>query len=257
MQMPIQTPGVDAEQLGQLLSRDRNSAGESRRSGERLPLRTAVYKVPWRILIKRGLRESPRARLALVGAGLVLAASLAFPLFSSVKGVADRASSADVVAALVPTEPQVAARLSPEPEHEPGNGHESSALRPAAVAGAVRLEEQAADAAPRPEQEALSSGQEAPSLKRQLPVQLRLQRGDVWLSVGTVRAASVARRFIESALSERPKSAHGQAALARACLRLNDEDCARAAIERAREIRPKRRGYRRLERQIQVVFGSR
>lgn len=90
-----------------------------------------------------------------------------------------------------------------------------------------------------------------------LPVQLRLQRGDVWLRVGDPRAAEIARVFVESALTVQPDSAHGQAALARACIQVRDEDCARAAIARARKMRPGRRFYRRIERRANVIFGSR
>jgi predicted Zn-dependent protease len=84
----------------------------------------------------------------------------------------------------------------------------------------------------------------------------RLQRADLWLRVGSERGDREARGLLESALRDAPGDAHGQAALAEACLRLQDQACARSAVEKAREVRPWRGGYRTLARKIDAAFST-
>jgi cytochrome c-type biogenesis protein CcmH/NrfG len=83
-----------------------------------------------------------------------------------------------------------------------------------------------------------------------------LQRADLWLRVQTPRGDAEARQLLEPTLAELPKSAHGHAALAEACLRLDDAECARDAIQKAIQVRPRRAKYRALEAKISDTFAA-
>ncbi|HEX6242307.1 MAG TPA: hypothetical protein VFZ61_15455 [Polyangiales bacterium] len=229
MQVSIEADRGHVNQLGELIALDRSSAGESRRALAPVPLRTAEYTVPLRLLLKQRWREERRTCVAALGVvaalSLLLGLHLAAPSFPL--------SSAGSERSLGP-----ALRVDGDPQR----GASQPAALPVLPAPAV--------IAP-PDGRPSNSG--APSLS----VQLRLQRADLWLRIGTPRAAQEARRLQESALAERPGSAHGHAALAQACLILEDQGCARDAIEQAQRARPWRAGYRSLSRQIARAFETR
>lgn len=225
MQASIPAERGNVSQLEELLALDRRSAGESRVAPTQTPLRTAVYTVPLRVILKQRWREERRACVAALGVVAAALVLLGFQLFAP--------------------SPQT---LSSTPA--PSQGERSASFTPSAMRA---LAPRAEAPAPAPAAIAVAAKQPAPvpAEQSQLSVQVRLQRADLWLRIGTPRAAQEARRLLESALAERPESAHGQAALAQACLILEDQRCARTAVEQAQRARPWRASYRSLSRHIE------
>jgi hypothetical protein len=228
MPVPADSVPVEVGQLRELLSVDRHSAGEARRAERQLPLTTVAYSMPWRIQARRRWRSDRRLRVASWSSCLVAAAAVVLwqvPLWSSANTLV-------------------------------GEPHSSVVARTRVLSVPVGAEQLAgAASAPSRELPAATPTGEPHSLRTaSLSAQRRLQRADLWLDVGTERGAREARSLLESALAELPRSAHGQAALAQACLLLRDQSCARAAIDKATQARPWRAGYRVLSRQIDAVF---
>jgi len=216
---------VELGQLLELLSVDRRSAGEARPAPHLTPLKTVAYTMPWRVQARRRWRSDRRLRLTSWSSCLAAAAALVLW--------------------------QVAPWSTPSSlSSEPGVSAAARPRRAEQAASATQARQPAQDA-PSPATDQTSDELPALSARR------RLQRADLWLRVGTARADHEARALLQSALHELPSSAHGQAALAEACLRLHDQTCARDAIDEAMRLRPWRGGYRVLSRRVDAAVPPR
>lgn len=208
------------DQVRELLAVDRRGAGEMRQQELRGALRTAAFKQPIQVRVKRRWRLDRSLRRRVTWSVVLVVLTLAVCLFpwELVKQVQTATPGLralqDVLAAPVVLPPSALVDAAEHPQ--PGEA-------PAVT----------------------SSG---------LPPRVRLQRGDLWLRIEGERAAREARELLESGLRELPQHARGQAALAQACLRLADESCARQAIGRAIEARPQRTKFRELARTIERRF---
>lgn len=183
--------------------------------------------MPWRVQARRRWRSDRRLRVTSLSSCLAAAAALVLwqvPIWSSASTLVGEPRSGATHERALPLAAVQVAGVSAAPSHE---------QRPA-----TRADEPAAVS------------------QASLSPRRRLQRADLWIDVGTQRGAREARSLLESALIELPNSAHGQAALAQACLLLSDESCARAAIGKAIEARPWRAGYRVLARRIDSAFAA-
>jgi hypothetical protein len=222
---------VELGKLRELIAVDRSDAGEARHAQSVQPLTTTVYNKPLRVVLKRRWRSDSSLRKATW-------TSAALALLMLVLWQAPLWSTAGAKSALRPSPTRVRPvrelrSALPLPAAQP-SAH-TSFVQPAALETSVRTAPVAAE----PEQ---------------LSPRRRLQRADLWLRVGSARGDREARSLLESALREAPQSAHGQAALAQACLRLQDSSCARQAVKTALGLRPWRGGYRTLARKIDSAF---
>lgn len=227
MPAPVEPAHVELGQLRELLAVDRRSAGEARRAQRSQPLTTASYSMPWHVQAKRRWRSDRQLRIKAWGACLATTAALVLwqlPLFGSQRALT-------------------------------GEPHVSRAAETKIAARSERREQtsRAALVASQDTHEPTTLGQPA-TAPLELSPRRRLQQADLWLRVGTERGAREARSLLESALTELPRNAHGQAALAKACLLLHDQGCARGAVDMAMQGRPWRAGYRVLSRQIDAAF---
>ena len=224
MSSPWVQPAPEIGKLRTLVALDRTDAGEARPIQRAGPLTTVAYTKPLRVRLKRRWRSDQSLRRATWLSASFTVALVALALVAL--GQAPALRRADVKA-------DTATRVAP--------------AEPVGPAGFALL--QARSAPPvhgPPPAPAVASGPV-------LSPRLRLQRADLWLRVGSERGAREARDLLESALRELPDSAHGQAALAEACLRLSDHACARAAVSAARALRPWRGGYRTLASKIDTA----
>lgn len=217
----LETAPVGLEKLRAVIVVDRDAAGEARGSARRQQLAMVAYSKPLRIRWKRRWqRDRALRRRVWTGAvaSVMLIALCVVPLWTA------GAKSA----------PQTLARAD-----VPSATSRAAQSRHAATLSA-------------------STGLATPVSPSQPPsglsVRRRVQRAELWLRVGSGRGDREARALLESALAEVPGDAHAQAALAEACLRLRDAECARNAVGVARTVRPWRGGYRSLSRRIEASF---
>ncbi len=223
-------PGVESDRIRDLLASDRRLIGQARALRSQAPLRTATFRQPLLVRVRRRWRHDRSLRVRVICCGLVLLLTAVLCLWLRGRS---HAAHLPIFGALPASQPLARGqfpRLVPEGEQQ----------------GARRAEE--VPPAPPPLLEAVA--QTAPGVS----AERRLQRADVWLRVGTPQAARQARRLIEGALAELPGSVHGQVSLAEACLRLGDEACARRAIHTAVLARPWRSKYRALAERIDQAF---
>lgn len=223
MSSPWVQSAPEIGKLRSLIALDRSHAGEARKERRGLPLTTVAYTKPLRIRLKRRWRSDRGLRRNTWLGALVALAAIALWQLPSASGAGATA--------------QAVLRAAP------------GRLMQADAAPSALLVAPSSRGAP-----ALPAAPDAVTHGPALPVRLGLQRADLWLRVGSARGDREARNLLETALRERPDSAHGQAALAEACLRLGDATCARSAVDAARALRPWRGGYRALARKIDVAF---
>jgi len=223
MSSPWVQSAPEIGKLRSLIALDRSHAGEARQSQRGLPLTTVAYTKPLRVRLKRRWRSDRGLRRNTWISVLVALASIAL---WQLPPASDAGATAETVLRATP-----------------------GRLAQADAAPSALLVAPTSRSAP-----ALRAPPDATTSVPSLPVRLGLQRADLWLRVGSARGDREARSLLEAALRERPDSAHGQAALAEACLRLGDATCARAAVDAARALRPWRGGYRALARKIDAVF---
>ena len=235
MRPPVQSAPVEPGRLRELLMVDCRSAGEARDSQRFAPLTTVAYSMPWHIKAKRRWRGDRRLRITSYSLCLALAGLVVLwqaPLWNAPSALS--------------REPQVGSAVQTL-RALPLGRRAAGATRPVGVSAPAPREPRPARV--QPAQQPAASGSE-------LSPRRRLQRADLWLRTGTQRGAREARSLIESALVEIPRDAHGQAALAKACLALGDQGCARAAIGKAMQARPWRAGYRVISRQIDAALAA-
>lgn len=241
MEAPNTAPRAEPGRLRELLAMDRQAAGEARVAEHGAQLTTTDYHMPWRVRAKRRWRSDRRLRIAVSSSCallLALVALLRLPLWNA---SAAKAAGQSPVSLRAEQPGTYALRAEPRPPKRQEKAPRAPEAAPSPVIPSV------APRAPEPESAPYAA---------ELSPQLRLQRADVWLNHKGQHAALEARRLLESALTDVATSAHGQAALAEACLRLEDAACARSAIAAARRIRPMRGGYRALERRIEASFAA-
>jgi hypothetical protein len=239
----LPTASVETDRVRDLLASDRRLIGQARALRDQAPLRTAAFRQPLRVRVRRRLRQDRSLRVRLIWLGLAFALVAALCLWLVGRSYAaqlpavgalpsGQANARAPFPGLVPEVEQVEARGS-APEHK-DEARSESATQPAldpVLAPDTRAQPALAISAAR-----------------------RVQRADVWLRVDSPQAAREARRLLEGALAELPGSVHGQVSLAEACLRLRDESCARTAIHTAVLARPWRAKYRALAERIDQAF---
>lgn len=234
---PVATvPSVD--QLRELLNADRGAAAERRVQKPIGPIKTSSYTTPLRVLWGRYLRANKKRILRGGLAAFAAVALMATGWFvvSTWLGGKSRAWSSEHNDAVAPVTLSNETFPRPLPKQEQESRREVAAIPPSA---------------PRPFAPAQD---DLPEGARGLSVRGRLVRADALLRHPSERAARQARALLEATLPEVPKDAHGRASLAEACLRLQDEACARAAIAEALALRPLRSRYRALARQVERTF---
>jgi hypothetical protein len=228
---------------------DRLSLRDARPRERLRALQTIAYAKPLRLWLRLRWRRNRRLRIAAFSSCVIFVLALALgQLVARRAGVEVRTRHVLSAHGTAPFDVLLARRTA---RFDVGQ-------RPHALTAPVQASARLAP--PLPSSGVESSAKAAPSAHA-LSARRRLQRADLWLRVQTPRGASEARQLLESTLAARPSGArgqaHGQAALAEACLRLDDADCARRAIEKAIHARPQRAKYRALEAKISDTFAPR
>jgi hypothetical protein len=230
---------IEVDRVRELLTTDRRLAGQARAMSACGPLYTTEYRMPLSVRVRRRWHSDRKLRMRCVYGGLMIVLSAVLSLWFARSGhAAAPQRPAGAKAARVAEQGALQAAAMPPVVLARKHSGESSLLPVPAPRIATTIE----------------SGQVA---EESLSARRRLQRADLWLRLDTPRAASEARSLLESALDELAGSVHGQVSLAKSCLRLGDEVCARTAIHKAVLARPGRAKYRALARQIDRAFASR
>jgi cytochrome c-type biogenesis protein CcmH/NrfG len=216
MQTAAGSACIGSQRLRGLLESDRLAADEVRPRSAQTPLATTDYAVPLRLRMKRRLREDARVRIGslLASVGLVLVV-----LVGAIDLTSARAGQAGAT---------IPAPTSHEPRHLRGTALVISHQPLAAPALHVPPREHA--------------------------VGDRLQRARRALRRSDAEGAARARVLLEDLLRAKPKHGRAYAALAEACLRLEDAGCARTAVTRAVARQPRRVKYRALAARIDDAF---
>ncbi len=98
--------------------------------------------------------------------------------------------------------------------------------------------------------------QEQPAMQAPFDADATLAEAQATLRADhSAAAAEQVRAQLAQVIAERPDNPHAHAALASACLRLRDAECALAAVKRAVRLRPKRAEYRELEASVRSALG--
>jgi hypothetical protein len=239
----LPTASVETDRVRDLLASDRRLIGQARALRNQVPLRTATFRQPLRVRVRRRLRHDRTLRVRLICVGLAFALAVALCLW-----LVGRSYAAQLPTVGALPSGQALAR-SPFPRLVPE-------VEQVAAPGSAREQKAEAHSAP-PTLPTLDPGLDSETPEQPgsaISAIRRVQRADVWLRVDTPQAAREARRLLEGALAELPGSVHGQVSLAEACLRLRDETCARTAIHTAVLARPWRTKYRALAERIDQAF---
>lgn len=210
---------IGTQRLRGLLESDRLAADEARPRPEHRPLQTTAYKVALRRRIRQRFREDPRIRIGSVmaSAGLVLAVVMSVTdPFGGVRATQTGASVALVM------------------------GHETLSVR--STAPVVSHQPLATPAPLAPPRE---------HARRD-----RLQHARRVLRRAGAEGAAQARVLLEDLLRAKPKNGRAYAALAEACLRLQDAGCARTAVTKAVARQPRRVRYKALAARIDRTFAQ-
>jgi hypothetical protein len=206
-----------SQRLRGLLDSDRSDANEARAHPAQPPLQTTDSKASLRLRMKRRFRDDPRVRIGsvLASASLVLAMLV---------GAIDALASARAVETAVSVPTLTSHDIAFVRSMTPLVSHQPSAV-------AVR---------------------EAPA--RPYAVGDRLQRARRVLRRADAEGAAQARVLLEDLLRAKPRNGRAYAALAEACLRLEDAGCARTAATKAVARQPRRVSYRALAARIDRAF---
>lgn len=218
MQTAAGSAWVGTERLRGLLESDRLLAEEVRARAAQTPLQTTDHKVSLRLRMKRRFRENPRV----YSGSLIASASLLLVLLVA---VVDPLAGAKT--------DQTAARIVAQTSHELPRLRSTGPL----VSHQPRV---------------------APALHAPLRTHatgdrlLRARR--VLRRTAGPEGAAQARVMLEDLLRAKPKNGRAYAALAEACLRLEDAACARTAATKAVARQPRRVSYRALAARVDRTF---
>jgi cytochrome c-type biogenesis protein CcmH/NrfG len=210
---------VGTRRVRALLDTDRRAANEARPFLEQTTLQTTDYTVPLRVRLKRSFREDARVRFgsAIASAGIVLV--LVGGLVSAL-GTAQASQAGGDARTLATRDTTRARSATLAVSYQPlASTHETT----------------------------------PPALP---VVRDRLQHARRALRAPGVEGAEKARALLEDLLRVRPKSGRAYAALAEACLRLEDAACAHNAVTKAVARQPRRVKYRALAVRINRTFAE-